>query len=151
MKFICKILILIVLLNFNYLAAQESIPITEIETKLKENPKYIVIELYTDWCGICAIQNKKIQKSDDLVSLLENEFYFVKFNAESKEDFILNRIKFENKDGKVHEFAKAISSDSNAFPAWVIMNSDFEIIFQYNGLIETENLKSILLKLNKLN
>src|SRR5690606_31335511 len=108
-------------------------------------------ELYTDWCGVCAIQDKKIRKNDELVSLLENEFYYVRFNAESKENFILNGIKFENKDSKIHEFAKAVSSDSNAFPAWVIMNSEFEIIFQYNGLIEPKNLKSILLEIKDLN
>lgn len=147
MKFIYKIWVSIVLLNFNYLAAQESIPIHEIDNKLKENPKYIVIELYTDWCGICAIQDKKIQKNDELVSLLENEFYYVKFNAESKESFNLNGIKFENKDGKIHEFAKAISLETNAFPAWIIMNPKFEIIFQYNGLIDVEDLKDILQKL----
>lgn len=127
MNWIFKILILFFAFNLN---AQVSIPINEIDNKLKQNPKYIIIELYTDWCGICAIQDKKIQKNDELVSLLENEFYYVKFNAESKESFILNGINFENKNGKMHEFAKAISSDSNAFPAWVIMNPKFEIIFQ---------------------
>lgn len=145
MDWIFKILILVFAFNLN---AQESIPINEIDNKLKEIPKYIVIELYTDWCGICAIQDKKIQKNDELVSLLENEFYYVKFNAESTESFVLNGHEFTNQN-KIHEFAKAISSDSNAFPAWVIMNPKFEIIFQYNGLIEIEDLKSILLKLLK--
>ncbi|WP_084016422.1 thioredoxin fold domain-containing protein [Moheibacter sediminis] len=138
------------MLNFKVTSAQESISINEIESKLIQNKKYIIIELYTGWCGICAIQDKKIQKNDELIKLLENEVYHVKFDAESTESFILNGIKFENKNGKIHEFAKAISVDSNAFPAWVIMNPKFEVIFQYNGLIETEDLKSILLKLNKL-
>lgn len=150
MKFCFNILVLILLLNFKLISAQESIQISEIESKLNKNPKHIIIELYTDWCGICAIQDKKIQKNDELISLLESEFYYVKFNAESKESFILNGINFENKESKIHEFAKAVSSDSNAFPAWVIMNPKFEIIFQYNGLVETEDLKSILLKLNNL-
>lgn len=150
MKFCFKILVLILLLNSKLISAQESIQISEIESKLNQNPKNIIIELYTDWCGICAIQDKKIQKNDELVSLLENEFYYVKFNAESTESFVLNGINFENKDHKIHDFAKAISSDSNAFPAWIIMNSKFEIIFQYNGLIETEDLKSILLELNNI-
>lgn len=150
MKFIYKILVLSVLLNFNYLAAQESIPITKIENKLKENPKYIIIELYTDWCGICAIQHKKIQKDEDLISKLNEEFYFIRFDAESNESFIFNGHEFKNQN-KIHDFAKAISSDSNAFPAWIIMNPKLEIIFQYNGLIEPEDLKAILLKLKELN
>lgn len=135
------------LLNFNCLAAQESIPINEVENKLKENPKHIIIELYTDWCGICAIQDKKIQKDKALISKLNDEFYFVRFDAESKESFTINAYEFKNQD-KIHDFAKAIASDSNAFPAWIILNPKLEIIFQYNGLIETEDLKAILLELN---
>lgn len=147
MNSVFQILFLIFALNLN---AQESVPILELEYKLNQNKKYVIIELYTDWCGICAIQDKKIQKNEKLVYLLENEFYYVKFNAESKDKLTLNGIKFQNPNGKIHEFAKAISPDSNAFPAWIIMNPEFEIIFQYNGLIEAENFKSILLKLNKL-
>lgn len=147
MKFIFKILISIVLLNFNCLAAQESILITEVEYKLNQNPKHIIIELYTDWCGICAIQGKKIQKDKALISKLNDEFYFVRFDAESKESFTFNGYEFKNQD-KIHDFPKAILSDSNAFPAWIILNPKLEIIFQYNGLIETEDLKAILLELN---
>lgn len=131
--------------------AQDSLDLNEIEDKLSRMPKYIVIELYTDWCGVCAIQDKKIRKNDELISLLENEFYYVKFNAESGGTFVLNGIKFENKDGKTHEFAKAVFPNSNAFPAWVIMNPNLEIIFQYNGLIDPKDMRSILLKLNDLN
>lgn len=144
------LMFLIPIIGFGLLNAQHSLNISEIENKLSQQPKYIVVELYTDWCGICAIQDKKIQKNEDLVSLLEKKFYYVKFNAESTESFVLNGHEFTNQN-KIQEFAKAISPDLNAFPAWVIMNSDFEIIFQYNGLIEVEDLKAILLKLKDLN
>lgn len=150
MNFGFKILVFILWLNCEFVSAQEFIPINEIENKLIQNKKYIVIELYTDWCGICAIQDKKIQKNVELIDLLENEFYYIKFNAESTESFILNGIKFENSGEEIHEFAKEISSGSEAFPAWIIMNPELQILFQYNGLIDPEDLRSILLKLNKL-
>lgn len=139
--------IMIFLTSFNLLNAQQTVSISELERKINDLPKNIVIEFYTDWCGICAIQQKKIEKDERLISMLENEFYFVKFNAESKESFILNGIEFENKENKIHDFAKAISGDSNLYPGWAILNPKFEIIFQYNGLLDEEDLKYILLKL----
>lgn len=142
MKFIFKILIL----NFlsQLLSAQQEIPIIEIENKLGEHPRPVVIGFYTGWCGICAIQEKKIQKEEALVQLLENEFYYVKFDAEYAESFELNGYLFENPDGHIHEFAKVLLEEKIVFPSWIILNPDLETIFQYRGLLEAGELYSVL-------
>lgn len=142
MKVLFKILVF-VFLNFQFLSAQSSVSIMELESQLAVNPKPVIIELYTDWCGICAIQQKKIRKDDALVSLLENKFYYVKFNAESQESFLFNGHLFENKNQKNHDFAEALL-DEAAFPAWVILNPELEIIFRYNGLLEAKELILVL-------
>ncbi len=135
---------------FCYVNAQHSHNLNEIDNKLSQTPKYIIFELYTDWCGVCAIQHKKIQKNETLKFILDERFYYIRFDAESKETVVFNGHEFRNKD-KIHDFAKAILPESNAFPAWIIMNPDLEIIFQYNGLLEPRELEAVLLKLNILN
>lgn len=139
-----KICVLVFISNLTFVLAQKSHPISEIETKLSQTPKYTIIELYTDWCGVCAIQSKKINKNEELISLLEDKFYYIKFDAESKESFIFNKYQFQNKDQKIHDFAKMISPDSISFPTWVIMSPDLEIVFRYYGLLEPEQLILIL-------
>lgn len=142
MKLAFKILILSLLTHT--LSAQHGVPITEIENRSTGLPRMVVIGFYTGWCGICAIQEKKIQKDEALVQLLENEFYYVKFNAESAESFELNGYLFENPDGHIHEFTKAVLGEEVVFPSWIILNPDMEIIFQYRGLLEAGELYSVL-------
>ncbi len=150
MNLIIKIIILFLLLSLKSISAQQSNSMLEIESKLSLQSKYLVIELYTDWCGVCAIQDKKIQKNKELVSLLDNEFYYVRFNSESKESFVFKGHNFENKDNKIHDFVKAVSADSNVFPVWIIMNPELEIIFQHYGLLAAEKLETILLEIKSL-
>jgi len=128
-------------------SAQQSDAFNEIENKLSQNPKNIIIKFYTDWCGICAIQDQKIRKNKQLESMLENDFYFVEFNTESKESIVFHGIRFENKQGRTHSFAQALLENPDALPAWVILNPDYEIIFQYNGLLEPEELILVLTKI----
>jgi len=127
--------------------AQELQPFNEIESTLFRQPKPVVIKIYTDWCGVCAIQDRKIREDDELANLLNTRFYYLELNAESKEPVFLKGNKYEfNPEAKVHELAVALAGEehANAYPAWVILNSDLEIIFLYNGLIKTNDLKRIL-------
>lgn len=131
----------LICLGLNVVSAQHTI--SELEQNFSEAPRFIVIELYTDWCAICAIQSKKIEKSENLVSLLEKEFYYVRFNAESTESFTFNGQTWQNKEGKIHEFARAFTN-SNSFPAWIILNMELEVIFQNDGLLQPEQLTKVL-------
>lgn len=126
--------------------AQQTYGFNEIETKLPAFPKNIVIKLYADWCGICRIQDKKIRKDKELVSVLDSGFYYVEFNAESEETIYLNgkRYKFNPSENE-HELTKALTGGNEiAYPAWIILNLQFEVVFQHMGLLKPDELKYIL-------
>lgn len=112
----------------------------------QETPRFTVIELYTDWCGICAIQDKKLKQDEFLLNQLENKFNFIRFNAESPEIFEFNQKVYNPSENGLHEFALAFLDESihRAFPVWIILNPDLEIIFQYEGLISSAQINSIL-------
>ncbi len=123
--------------------AQEIHSLSELEDKLIQYPKNLVIKFSTDWCGICKIQDRKIQKNKELNEILNHSIYYLEFDAESTETFKFKGIEFKPRKNKMHEFTETLLEGNQTYPAWVILNSDLEIIFKYNGLLNAEELLSI--------
>lgn len=90
------------------LNAQQKYSLSEIEGKLSQSPKNLIIKFQTDQCGICAIQDKKIQKNEELIKLLNDRFYYIEFDAESIETLQLFGKSFEPGKNKIHEFVEEI-------------------------------------------
>ena len=51
----------------------------------KENPKKILMDVYTDWCGPCKLMDKKTFQNSDVSAYISDHYYAVKFNAEGQE------------------------------------------------------------------
>ena len=56
----------------------------------KKNPKKMIIDVYTDWCGPCKLMDKKTFQNPDVATYISEHYYAVKFNAEGQE--IINYI-----------------------------------------------------------
>lgn len=142
MKEIQKIFICFSLI-FGIFSNAQSIDINEMEAKLKEEPKHLVIKFSTEWCGVCKIQDRRIEKSEELKEILSERIYFIEFDAESTESFRLGGEEFRGKTNRIHEFAEILLEGETIYPAWLILNSDLEIIFKYTGLLKSKELISI--------
>lgn len=58
----------------------------------KKNPKKIIMDAYTDWCGPCKMLDANTFHNADVVKYVNDNFYAVKFDAEGNES-----IKFKGK------------------------------------------------------
>lgn len=61
----------------------EWITVEQLESKMKEQPRKVVVDLYTDWCGWCKRMDKSTFGNVELAKYLNEKFYAVKFNAET--------------------------------------------------------------------
>jgi thioredoxin-related protein len=51
----------------------------------KGGKRYILVDVYTDWCGWCKRMDREVYARDDIRDYLERHFVTVRLNAESNE------------------------------------------------------------------
>ena len=71
------------------LAAQESVKWYSIEEAVQlasQEPRVLVIDVYTDWCGWCKRMDADTFSDPAVAEIMNKHFYPVKLNAEGKED-----------------------------------------------------------------
>ena len=84
----------------------------------KKNPKNIIMDVYTNWCGPCKLLDRNTFKNKDVSAFINKHFYAVKFNAEGNSNV--------NYDGKVftnpnfQPIKQPIGVKSNSLPAFHI-------------------------------
>ena len=53
-----------------------------------KEPKKIIMDVYTKWCGPCKMLDKNTFRNPDVVQYVNDHYYAVKFNAEGKEKIL---------------------------------------------------------------
>lgn len=113
----------------------------------KEDPKKLLIDIYTDWCGWCKKMDKDAYANETLIKYINKNFYAVKFNAEQTEsiDFDGHTFKFVAQGRRgVHELAVALTNNKLSYPTTVFMDEDFRIIQPIPGYMNAKSLDPIL-------
>jgi len=114
----------------------------------KENPKKVLIDLYTDWCGWCKVMDRETYSKVEIANYINENFYPVKFNAEQKQSVEFNGHTFEyiptGRRG-VHELAAALTNNQLSYPTTVFMDEDLRIIQPIAGYLKPAQMEPILL------
>lgn len=97
----------------------------------EKEPKKIMIDLYTSWCGWCKKMDKTTFADPKVAAYLSENFYPVKFNAEQKEDIIFNDHTFSYvKNGRrgVHMLAYSLTDGKLSYPSIVYLDGNIKRI-----------------------
>ena len=92
-------------------------------------------------------------KDSRIIATLNENFYFVSFDAETKKDIIFNNHTFQfqpnGTNTGIHELAIALATIENqvVYPTLTILESDNSILFQQASFISAKALGRILDKL----
>ena len=95
------------------------------KSKIEKRP--VFIDVYTDWCGWCKVMDKKTYSNKNVSSYVQEKFYAVKIDAESKKDFVWQGKSYSfNRDYKTNDFAIYLTRGQLSYPTTVFSPVDGE-------------------------
>ena len=114
----------------------------------QQNPKKLLVDLYTDWCGWCKVMDKNTYSKAEIANYINENFYPVKFNAEQKDPVLFNGHTFKfvpsGRRG-VHELAAALTRNQLSYPTTVFLDEELRIIQPIAGYLKPDQMEPILL------
>lgn len=124
----------------------------EAEQLSKENPKPIVVFIHTSWCKYCKMMENSAFKNPAVIKELNENFYFISLDAESKKEITFNNHAFRFRPTGittgVHELATALATidDQVVYPTLVVLDADCSVLLQRPSYLNAKALLSILEK-----
>lgn len=96
----------------------------------KTQPKKMLVDVYTDWCGWCKVMDKETFPNAEVAEYLNKNFHCIKLDAEMKETIEFNGHKFEHIAGTgrggVHTLAYSLLDGNMSYPTIVYLTEKFE-------------------------
>lgn len=112
----------------------------------KTDPRPLLIDVYTDWCGWCKKMDKTTYQNDTLVQYINKNFHAVKLDGEGKDDIIFKEYTFKYKaNGRrgYNEFAAALLNGKLSYPTTVFMNADLQLLDRVPGYLNEKLMEQI--------
>ncbi len=154
--------LLIILFCYSHLLAQEPdkegsfvnwMSLQSAMEKMKTQPKPLLIDVYTEWCGWCKTMMKTTYANKGLAEYINAYFYPVKFDGESKDTIEYLGEKYfpvSDKPRTTHPLAAKLLNNKLMYPTTLFLNGydsdkkEFKINMVASGYLEQAKLEPIL-------
>ncbi|WP_046756532.1 thioredoxin family protein [Kordia jejudonensis] len=122
---------------------------------MKKEPRKVIMDVYTTWCGPCKMLDKNTFGNPDVAKYINENYYAIKFNAEGDKSITYEGNTFTNPNydpakkkrrNAQHQFARYLSV--RAYPTMVFFDEDFKLIAPISGYLVPKQIE-IYLKLFK--
>ncbi len=141
MKRLISIVVLAIFVSGSSFAQQiKWVTFEEALALQKKNPKKIMMDVYTAWCGPCKMLDNNTFKNADVVKYVNANYYAVKFNAEGNEVVTYKDVTYTNKNYKPELASRRNGSHDltrklqvNAYPTIAFFDEKGDLIFPLRG------------------
>ena len=128
--------------SFIYVSAQDInwISFEEAFKLQQSNPKNIIVDVYTNWCGPCKLLDRNTFQNKKVADFINKNFYAVKFNAEGNAMIKFDDREFTNPNYRPemanrrngnHQLTRYLGV--NAYPTVVFIDDNSDIIYKLRG------------------
>ena len=121
--------------------------IEEAYAKIQQEPRKVLIDVYTDWCGWCKVMDRETFKNKAVVEYVNRKYYAVKLDAEQKKAITLGDKKFEflSEGGRgVHQLALALTNNQPSYPTTVFLDDKFNMIQPLPGYMKAKEFHQVI-------
>lgn len=152
-----KGLILLALMISVAISAQDKIKwvsVSDLESLQKEEPRKVLIDVYTKWCGPCKMMMAQTFTDKEVINYINKNFYAVKFDAEGNEKVNFKGYEWTNEDydpnkrgrNGTHDLTLAIAPVNAriAYPTIVYMDENLNIIQPIQGMMRPPQIMPLL-------
>lgn len=121
--------------------------IEEAYAKIQKEPRKVLIDVYTDWCGWCKVMDRETFKDKAVADYINKKYYAVKLDAEQKASIKLGdkEFKYLSQGGRgINEIALALTNNQPSYPTTVFLDDHFNMIQPLPGYLKAKEFHQII-------
>ncbi len=138
------------------LAAQPSIGLRtvgfeDLDSLMRSDERPVAVFLHADWCRYCAHMLATTFRDQGVVDRLDQSYYFVAFNGESREPVNWRGRQYvfrpRGRNTGVHTLAEALGSMDDgtfSYPTFILLSPEYEVLFRYPAFLSADQMRRIL-------
>ncbi|NOQ27278.1 MAG: DUF255 domain-containing protein [Bacteroidales bacterium] len=114
----------------------------------KTDHRKIFIDVYTGWCGWCKKMDAGTFANPAIAKILNEEYYAVKFDAETNDTINYGGKQFINEGGRSrspHQLAVALLKGKMSYPSVAYLNEQNQLLTSVPGYYTPDRLEPILM------
>ena len=138
------------------LSAQETATVKwlsfeELEDSLAVKPQKVFIDFYTQWCTYCRKMDKTVFTNPEVIDLLNEEYYAVRFDAETDSSITFSgQVLVNDQIGRsrtpIHQITQLLALREGRFvaPTMVVLDEEFKVISRHFQYLDSKRLLRVL-------
>ncbi len=124
---------------------------SELDGLMENEQRPVAVFLHAPWCKYCKNMEQTTLQNEAVKKMLNEKYYLISFDGEQKENVFFQQRNFKyqptGRNTGTHELAKALGTIDGVltYPAFVLLNSKYEIVFQHNAFLNNKEMEKILI------